>query len=126
MQKFSSAGWRYPEGLETVFNTDIQNTVSTVTSLWTYRIKKSLAPRPTSLFCKAKAFLGIWTELVNLLTLQLGICGFIRLIPAWLCCYPLRQLCALFYDSLFLYSYQFKRTDSFLFLRLLHKLEYSS
>jgi len=75
--------------LETVFSTDIHNTVSTVISLWTYRIMKSLSPRPPSFFCKAKAFPGIWTELVNLLTLRLGTCGFIRLIPAWLCCYPL-------------------------------------
>lgn len=77
------------EGGYIYFNTDIPNTVSTGMSLWTYRIMKSLALRPTSLSCEAKAFLGIWTELVNLLTLQLGICGFMRLIPAWLCCYLL-------------------------------------
>lgn len=90
MQKFSSAGWReISRRFWKLFSIQTHNTASTVTSLQTYRIKKSLAPRPTSLFCKAKALLGLWTELVNLLTLQLGIRGFIRLIPTWLCCYPL-------------------------------------
>lgn len=75
--------------LETVVKSDIHNTVSAVTSLWAYGVKKSLALRHTSLCCKAKAFLGIWTGLVDLLTLQLQLCGCIRLIPAWLCCYLL-------------------------------------
>lgn len=66
--------------LETVFNADIHNRVSTVASLWTYRMKKSLAPIPISHFCKPKDFVGIRTELTNLLTLQLGICRFFGLI----------------------------------------------
>lgn len=61
--------------------------VSTVVSLWTCRIKKSLALRPTSLFCRVKALPGMWTELVNLLIVHWQIGG--SLIPAWLRCYPL-------------------------------------
>lgn len=73
-------GGGYPEGLETVFNADIDNRVSTVPSLWTYRMKKSLAPIPISHCCKPKAFVGIRAELTNLLILHLGICRFMGLI----------------------------------------------
>lgn len=66
--------------LETVFNADTDNRVSTVPSLWTYRMKKSLAPIPISHCCKPKAFVGIRAELTNLLILHLGICRFMRLI----------------------------------------------
>lgn len=89
--KFSTAGWRRSIRvvLETVVKSDILNTVSAVTSLWAYGVKKSLALRHNSLCCKAKALLGMWTGLVDLLTLQLQLCGCIRLIPAWLSGYPL-------------------------------------
>lgn len=45
--------------LGTIFNADIHNRVCTVASLWTYRMKRSLAPTPISHFCKPKAFVGI-------------------------------------------------------------------
>lgn len=89
MQKFSSAGWREisrrfwklfsihtQHSIYCYFFVDLQN-------------KEEPDSETHFTFYKAKAFLGMWTELVNLLTLQLGICGFIRLIPAWLCCYPM-------------------------------------
>lgn len=70
--------------LETVFCAAIHNRVSTVASLWTYRVKKSVAPIRISHFCKPKAFVGIRAELTNLLTLQLGICGSTGLILPFL------------------------------------------
>lgn len=80
--------------LETFFNTYIHNRVSTVTSLWTYRMKKSLAPIAISHFCKPKAFVQIRAELTNLLTLQLGIHRFIGLTLPFVAavCFISRQL----------------------------------
>lgn len=106
--------------LETVFNADIHNRVSTVASLWTYRMKKTLAPVRISHFCKPKAFVGIRAELTNLLTLQLGICGSTGLIL------PFVAAVCYFMIAWFWIAFHFKEWFIIFSLLLLQTLEYSS